>query len=460
MAKDAYGAFADSASVSGSERRGFRGLRPSERDAGLLRAVGPVALAASIICQTVCAAIFVVPATLALNVGVYAPLAILGCGLAMATVAICFAEGGSRVPTSGGAYGYIEAAFGPLAGYVAGTLLWVGNVLACGGVAAALGDVIASVAAPSFAAPVRAAVILAAMGAIAAVNSCGVTRGAGLIKAATVVKLLPLAIFLAVGAWWVRAANFSGATVPGTQGVGRALILALFAYTGLEVALSASGEVAQPNRTIPRALAVAMLAIIALYVAIQVVAQGILGTALSQSSAPLADAMARISPLLRALMLAGAALSMFGMLTSDLLGSPRQLFAFGRDGLLPRILGRVHPGSHAPYVAILAYATLAAVLALTGTFAELAVLATLTAAPVYAGGSAAAWLLARRGVALAGKPLEFPFLGAAAALAAASMAVVVALAAREEILGLAALCVLSALVYLIQTHSLPARPRA
>jgi len=435
-------------------------LRASQRDTGLLRAVGPVALAASIICQTVGAAIFVVPATLALNIGVYAPLAILGCGLAMGMVAICFAEGGSRVPTSGGAYGYIEAAFGPLAGYVAGTLLWVSNVLASGGVAAALGDVIASLAAPPFAAPVRAAVIVASLGAIAAVNSWGVARGAGLIKAATLVKLLPLAVFLAVGAWWVRAENFSGAALPGTQGVGRALILALFAYTGLEVALSASGEVAQPNRTIPRALAVAMLSIIALYVAIQVVAQGILGASLAESSAPLADAMARISPLLRALMLAGAALSMFGMMTSDLLGSPRQLFAFGRDGLLPRVLGRVHPGSRAPYVAILTYAAIAAVLALTGTFAELAVLATLGSAAIYAGGSAAAWRLARHGVALAGPALGFPFLGAAASLAVASMAVVIALAAREEILGLAALAVLAALVYLIQTHAAPARPRA
>jgi amino acid transporter len=429
----------------------------SQRDAGLLRAVGPVELAASIVNQTVGAAIFVVPAVLALNVGVFAPLAILGCGLAIGMVAICFAEGGSRIPTSGGAYGYIEAAFGPLAGYVAGTLLWVGNVLACGGVAAALGEVVASLFAPPLAAAVRAIVILGAVTGIAAVNIRGVARGAALIKAATVVKLLPLLIFVAVGAAAIHPANFSAAALPGTQGVGRALILALFAYTGLEVALSASGEVAQPNRTIPRALAVAMLAIIALYVAIQVVAQGILGAALAQSSAPLADAMARVSPLLRALMLAGGALSMFGMLTSDLLGSPRQLFAFARDGLLPRVLGRIHPRSHVPHVAILSYAGLAAVLALSGTFAELAVLATLTAAPVYAGGSAAGWLLARRGVALAGAPLGFPFLGAAASLAIASMLVVVALASREEILGLAALGALSALVYLVQSHAAPAR---
>jgi len=430
----------------------------SERDAGLLRAVGPSGLAASLICQTVGAAIFVVPAVLAANVGVYAPLALLGCGIAVGAVAICFAEGGSRLPTSGGSYGYIEASFGPLAGYVAGTLLWLGNVLACGGVAAALGDVIASLAPPPANEIVRALTIAGAVGGIAAVNIGGVARGAGLVKAVTVVKLLPLLIFVIAGAGSIHAANFANTTLPGTEGVGRAVILALFAYTGLEVSLSASGEVAEPNRTIPRALSIAMPSIVVLYLAIQVVAQGILGDALAHSSAPLADAMARLNPGLRALMLAAAAVSMFGMLSSDLMGSPRQLFAFARAGLLPRVLGRVHGRSHAPHVAIASYAGLAALLALTGTFAELAVLATLTTAPVYAGGCAAAWVLARRGTALAGPPLEFPRLGAAASVGIASMVIVIALAARQEILGLAALMIVSALVYLIQSRAVLARP--
>jgi len=389
----------------------------------------------------------VVPAVLAANVGVYAPLAFLGCGVAIAAVALCFAEGGSRIPTSGGPYGYIEAAFGPLAGYSAGTLLWVGNVLACGGVAAALGDVVANLSGPSWSAAARAAVIIGAVGTIAAVNIGGVARGAGLVKAMTVVKLLPLLVFVIAGNTAIHAGNFSNTALPGTEGVGRAVILALFAYTGLEVSLSASGEVAAPNRTIPRALGVAIPSIIALYVVIQVIAQGVLGEALGRSSAPLADAMARISPGLRTLMLAGGALSMLGMLSSDLMGSPRQLFAFGREGLLPRVLGRIHGRSHAPYVAIAFYA-------------ELAVLATLTSAAVYAGGSAAAWVLARRGIALAGVPLASPLLPAAATVGITGMTLLIALASRHEILGLAALMTASALVYLIQTRVVPARESA
>ena len=98
-------------------------MKTSQRDAGLVRAVGPWGLAASTVSIVVGASIFVVPAALAANIGLYAPLAILVCAVAVGSVAICFAEGGSRIPSSGGAYGYIEAAFGPLTGYVAGTLL-------------------------------------------------------------------------------------------------------------------------------------------------------------------------------------------------------------------------------------------------------------------------------------------------------------------------------------------------
>jgi len=147
-----------------------RVMQESQRDVGLIRALGPWTLAASIVSMIVGAGIFAVPAALAACVGPYAPLAFLACGFAVGAVAICLAEGGSRVPTSGGIYGVVEAAFGPLAGYVSGTLLWVCCVLACGAVAAALADVMAILFPPSLTGPVRAAVIVGVIGGIALVN--------------------------------------------------------------------------------------------------------------------------------------------------------------------------------------------------------------------------------------------------------------------------------------------------
>jgi amino acid transporter len=429
----------------------------SQRDAGLVRAVGPWALAASIVNIVIGAGIFAVPGALAASMGAYAPAAFVVCGVMVGTVAVCFAEGGSRMPTSGGAYGYIEAAFGPLTGYIAGTMLWLSDALACGGVAAALADVAVNVVPPRIAGVAHAAVIIGVIGGIALVNTGGVARGARLVDAATMLKLIPLAIFVIAGAGAIHRANFVQTVHPSTAGLGRALILAVFVCTGMETPLAASGEIAEPARTIPRALAMALASVLALYITIQVIAQGILGPALAHSTVPLADAMARISPTLRLLMLAGAGLSMFGWIGSDVLGTARVLFAFARDGLLPRALGRLHPRSHAPHIAIWCYAALTIGLALTGTFAELAVLSTLASAALYMGGCAAAWQLARRGVAVAGAPLNFRWLGAAAVIGIGSMLALIALASRTEILGLLVVAGGSAGIYLLQTRGVVRR---
>lgn len=434
-------------------------VNENQRDAGLVRAVGSWALAASIVNIVIGAGIFAVPSELAASMGVYAAAAFLVCGVAIGSVAICFAEGGSRMPTSGGAYGYIEAAFGPLAGYIAGTMLWLGDALACGGVAAALADVAVSVVPPRFVVPVHAVVIIGVIGGIALVNTGGVARGARLVDAATALKLIPIAIFVIAGIGAMHGANFAPTVHLSTSGLGRAVILALFVCSGMETPLAASGEIAKPSRTIPRGLAMGMMFVIGLYIAIQVIAQGLLGPALAHSRVPLADAMARINPTLRLLMLAGAGLSMFGWIGSDILGTPRMLFAFARDGLLPRALGRVHSRTHAPHIAIWCYAALTAGLALSGTFAELAVLSTLATAVFYMGGCAAAWRLARRGVAVAGTPLNFRWLGVAAAIGIGSMVLLIALASRAEIVGLLVVTGGSAVIYLLQTRGAQARLR-
>ena len=432
----------------------------SRRDAGLERVVTPWSLAASIFNTVVGAGIFAVPAALAASAGVYAPVAFLLCGVGMGAVAICFAEGGSRIPTSGGPYGYIQAAFGPLPGYMGGMMLVISDLLACAGIAAALADTAVSLLPGAFRAAAHAAVIIGVLGGTALVNIGGVGLATRLVNATAAGKLIPLAIFIVAGTGALHGAKFFEATAPHSSELGRAVILALFAFTGSEVPLCASGEIAQPTRTIPRALALAMVSILLLYVAIQIITQGILGSALAYATAPLADAMAAIHPALRFLMLIGAAVSMFGYIGSDILGTPRVLFAFARDGYLPAVLGRVHPNSRVPHIAILCYAALAIGLAATGTFAELAVLSTLAAAVLYILACAAAWRLARRGVALAGAPLNFKWLGGAVITGIGSMVVLIVVAARIEILGLLALLGVSMLAYFWLRPRNPALARA
>ena len=89
---------------------------------------------------------------------------------------------------------------------------------------------------------------------------------------------------------------------------------------------------------------------------------------------------------------------MFGYLAGDTLGASRILFAFGRDGLLPRRLAAVHPVTRAPHVAIIVHALAAAILAMTGSFAVLAPIASVAIVVVYLGCCAAAWALSKAAV--------------------------------------------------------------
>ena len=418
------------------------------RDRGLRRAIGPVGLAAAIVNVVVGAGVFVLPASMARAAGPAALWAYAVCAVAMGAVVLCCAEAGSRVPTSGGVYGYVDAAFGPLAGFVSGVLLWLSCVLACGGIASALADAVGRLS-PALASPgARAGVIVLAVAGPAALNAVGVRAASRVISAATAVKLVPLALFVGVGAVYAlrTPAGPAVAASPGLGGVGRAAILSLFAFQGMETALGASGEVDRPARTLPWALIAAMAFVLALYMSVQLVAQGLLGPALAGSSAPLADGLARVDPRLGRLVALGAAVSMAAWIGSDLLGAPRVLFAFARDGYLPARLGRVSPGG-VPRAAIAVHAAVAIVLALTGAFEQLAVLSVLAACGLYIAACLAAWRLSRRGVAELGAPLRLPGLDAAVAVGAVGMTAAVALARPAEIAGFAAAVAASAAVY-------------
>ena len=88
-------------------------------DALLTRALGTRQLAANIFNYTVGSGIFLLPATAVVTLGTAAPLAYVACAIVIGLVVLCFAEAGSRVSATGGAYAYVETALGPMAGFVA-----------------------------------------------------------------------------------------------------------------------------------------------------------------------------------------------------------------------------------------------------------------------------------------------------------------------------------------------------
>ena len=419
------------------------------RDRGLVRGMGLAPFTAAIVNGVVGAGVFTLPAVMALNVGPRAPLAFLVCAVAMGAVVLCAADSGRRVPTSGGIYGTVDAAFGPRAAFVVGFVgIWLSSVLSCGGIAAAFAAVVGA-AVPALAGGVpRALVILVVLAGLMVVNLRGVGFAARFITFATVVKLVPLILFVGIGAWFVTSANLhAGAGVGGdTLGgnFGRAVIFALFAFSGMETPLGASGEVANPARTVPRAIVVSMGFVLLLYIAVQLVAQGLLGTALAHSATPLASAIATVSPALGIVLLAGAGLSMLIWIGSDILGAPRLLFAFARDRLLPGWLGTVDGTYHVPRTAIFVHTALVAVLAISGTFEALAILSGLASTLLYSLACAAAWRLSARGV---GGRRGSRLLPVAAVIGVAAMIAIAVQAKPDELFGLAAAVTIALAIY-------------
>ena len=422
-----------------------------------MRGIGTAALTANIINGVVGAGIFTLPAAVALEAGVAAPLAYLSCAFIMAGVVTCFAAAGSRVPTSGGAYGTVEAAFGPAPGFVAGMLLVVSDVLASGGLAAAIADMLGAIWAPLISPGGRVGTIVAIYVLLAWANLVGVRNTARLITGATALKLLPLLMFVAIGIWSLGLTTPDAAPAPVTPGgFGRGLILTLFAFEGMETALMASGEVRAPNRTVPRACFGAMLFVLALYLGVQLSAQHLLGGGLAHAAAPLAEAAGRVSRTARAVLLAAAGVSMLAWLAGDVLGTSRMLFAFSRDGLLPPWLGRLHPNTRVPANAVVAYVAAAFLLATTGSFLELVLLSSLATVCVYAMACAAALVLQRRGLALAGPPLRVRALPLAAAVGLGGMAGMMLAAQYAELAGLLAVIGFSLGLYAVMRRLRPA----
>jgi amino acid transporter len=368
----------------------------------LVRAIGTFGLAAGIINITIGGGIFRLPANVAGSLGAAAPLAYLVCAAAMGLIVLCIADAGRRVSLTGGPYAYVGTAFGSYVGFISGVLLWMLGTFATAAVSTVFSASVGQLV-PALSRPEAATVLLIAAFAFwSLVNLRGVTLGVQLNSIATAAKLFPLALVAIGGLFFINVDNLRVAAMPAAGDVARTSLLLIFAFAGIECALVPSGEVHDTARTVPRAIAMAMLAITALYITLQVVAQGVLGPGLAQATAaPLADtAGASLGGWARSILLAGASISTFGYLGGMTLSMPRMLFALARDGFLPRVLASVHPEHRSPQAAIIVQSAITLILAATGTFEQLAILANVSALALYFGCALAAWKLATDGAAL------------------------------------------------------------
>jgi len=427
-------------------------------DDSLVRALGIWGLAASIVNVTVGGGIFRLPAAAAGALGNAAPLAYVVCAVAMGLIVLCFAEAGSRVSLTGGLYAYVEVAFGPLVGFITGMLLWAGLTIATAAVASFLADALGSMSPALAVEPVRSIVLALIVAVFAALNVIGVKGASRFNNVMTVAKLAPLVILVVVGATAVKPSNLALPSGTTSSAIARASTVLIFAFLGVESALVPSGEVRDPARTVPRAIFLAMTAVTLLYLVIQLVTQGLLGDSLASQKTPLAEAAAVVmgNPG-RTLILVGSALSMLGYTSGMTLAVPRMLFAFGRDGFLPRRFAAVHPRFRTPYVAIIVQSIIVIVVAVSGSFETLAVIANGSILLMYGACAVAVLQLRRRNVRESGEPFRPPLGGVIPILALIVILWLLATLTAREWGALSALLVIAIVTYFL---SMPSRRRS
>jgi amino acid transporter len=356
----------------------------SNADANLIRGISAWALTAFAINLTVGSGILGLPAKIQALVGNYSVAVIVACGLLMALIALCFAEVGSRFDRSGGPQLYTSLALGPTAGFTVGWLLWISRIGSCAAVSNLAVDY-GRVLWPQLAHPgVRAASITALVLGYTWINIRGIRQTAAVNTGFTVLKVVPLVGFAAVGLFFVEPQGLSLGPMPTTVDLSTAILLAAFAFVGFDGTSVLAGEVRDPRRSVPFAIIVSVACVIVLYTLIQIVCVGTL-TNLAASERPLADAATLMVGHWGAVVIAiTAVLSCAGVFGASMTPGTRLLFAMSDHGQLPHPLSRVHERFRTPVAAILVTAGAILALAISGSFIYLVKITLIARISIYA----------------------------------------------------------------------------
>ena len=377
----------------------------------LKRALGRWDLTAIGVNQVIGGAIFLLPSDVARLVGPWGPLAFMAVGLLSLSIALCFAEVGSRFDKTGGPYLPARAAFGRFVGFEVGWMMWFTRVTSQASVANGLALALAFYwPAVALGAP-RMALIAGLTIALTVINVIGIKQSSWVVNTLTIGKLAPLALFIIIGIWFIDPSHFAAMPAVTREQASGAAILLIFAYGGYEVTGVLAGEAANPRKDVPFAFVATLIVVTIVMSLTSLVATGVVPD-LPASKTPLAAGAAVFLGAAGALLIsAGAAISMTGNNMGQILNGSRTIFALAENGDLPRWFARVHPGYHTPSNAILFTAVVALTLALTGSFVALAAVSAIARLVMYLAVCASTLVLRRRGPTGDVGPAQFTVAG-------------------------------------------------
>ena len=308
------------------------------------RTLGFWAVLALCVGNMVGSGIYLLPATLApLGWNQLAGwLVTIGAALCLALV---FARLSAKVPRAGGPYAYAQEAFGPLAGFVTAwaywTMTWVGNGAVAVAVVSNLSLVFPAIGTTT---GLPALLAVACVWLLTTVNIAGVQAAGRVQEVATVLKLLPLVLLIAL-ALWLFASGAPRAPDPGVAmgagGIATAAGLTFWGFLGLESGTVPADKVADPARTVPRATLVGVVLTGAIYFGISAAFALYMPVAeAAHSPAPVADFLGRhFGAGVAGVVALFAAISAFGTLNGFVLLQGEMPFAMARGGVFPRWFG-------------------------------------------------------------------------------------------------------------------------
>ena len=382
--------------VTPSQQHDMHADGPIDSPPAMRRAVGRWQLYGLSINDVIGSGIYLLPAAAALLLGPASLWAVLLAGLAVSLLVLCYAQAASYFDQPGGGYLYAREAFGPFIGFEVGWMLLLTRIASAAALSNGLAEAVTHFWPQAASGGMRIAIIASSLGLLVGINIVGVRAAARTGVFLAIAKVLPLLLFVAIGAWHVDMSLAAPlATVPLPRALGEAALLLLFAYAGFENLPAAAGEYRNPRRDVPFAMLSMIATVTAIYVSVQWVALGTL-PGLAQSQTPLADAAARFGGGGLALLLTvGAAVSILGTNSNTIMLGPRYLHALATDGYGPRMLANIHPRLLTPVPAIATVGVLSLALALSGSFVQLALLSVIARLCAYIGTAVSVMVLRR-----------------------------------------------------------------
>jgi APA family basic amino acid/polyamine antiporter len=337
-------------------------------DADLVRGIRRWDLVAIAINGIIGAGIFGLPSKVYSLIGTYSLIAFVVCAFVVVLIILCFAEVSSRFDETGGPYLYAREAFQPAVAFEIGWLIWLARITAFAANCNLLINYLSYFWLPATTPLWRTSIIVLVVIVLAFINLLGIRQAAIVSNAFTIGKLVPIIIFIATGLFFLNPQAYELGPPPTTGSFSQSVLLLVYAFTGFEMATIPAGEVRDPQKSLPRALLIAILVVAVLYIMIQVVCVGTL-PGLAQSQKPLADAGSQfLGAAGGAIISAGAIISITGNLNILLLSGSRLPFAMAEQKQLPAFIGSVHQRFFTPYVSILITAALMLFLTLKSSF--------------------------------------------------------------------------------------------